>query len=316
MDIENLISWRILSENDLDKSLESPTVLIKGYHTDERDSYFRSKMPTATKIVVLTYDHSLAKLSIQLENFSEEINFSDDDPIVNAEDLVQKLIQYEHNIVIDITCMANEAMFILLKAFYDFSYDRLIVTYVQPIEYSKKRDATLMPNFQLSEGITSITSIPGFLRLSNDMQSSVLVFLGFEGGRFKELCEHLLTEGPVEISPIIPLPSFSAGWHMLGLYFNLDTLKSTEVFSKLRRVTAWDPFYALEVLESSYREHSENYQVIVAPLGTKPHTLACALFAIKHEDVLIMYDHPKVSSHRTSGIGVRRVYSLEGLFFE
>jgi hypothetical protein len=218
-------------------------------------------------------------------------------------------------VLIDITGLSTEALFLVLSSFKEIGYDNLIASYVQPLSYRSERNEILMPNYLLSAECTPISAIPGFVRLSNDLQGLVIVFLGFEGGRFKELREYLMTDGPTEISPVLPLPSYSAGWHMLGLYCNLETLKEFERIHELKRITAWDPFYALNMLEKSYTQFSTSNQIIVAPMGTKPHTLASALFALRHDDVRIMYDHPRTLQHRSIGVGEVRGYILNGLMF-
>ncbi|MNM68686.1 hypothetical protein D3C81_802500 [compost metagenome] len=245
-----------------------------------------------------------------------EENADENDPVTQAELLVEHVITLNKPIIIDMTSMSTEVLFILIKAFHHHNFDDIIIIYVQPQEYKKNNQSNgIMPDFLLSEDYAPVSAIPGFLRLPDEeKEPRLIVFMGFEGGRFKELCEHLLTEGTIEIVPILPMPSFKAGWHMLGIYLNLDTLKSNDIIRHLKRVTAWDPFFALAVLEEQYKNNSDSNQLIVAPIGTKPHTLASVLFAVRHESVRIMYDHPIVHGTRTEGIGAKRGYYLKGVF--
>ncbi|MBU8916018.1 hypothetical protein BGM25_08275 [Bacillus sp. FJAT-29953] len=312
MDFLDTISWRLLCDNELSPYFRESSILILGNSEDERDGVILGKLNENTSIVNINFDVDSSILDIKF-NGSEEYNIEhDNDPVSHADNLVTFLISCNKQIIIDITSFSTETLFILLNAFYENNYDKILVIYVEPIEYKLNRDRTF-PNFHLSEGRLGISSIPGFLRLTDyEKESKLLVFLGFEGGRFQELCEHLLTEGTVDINPILPLPSYMAGWHMQGLYHNLETLKTNEVMSQVKRVTAWDPFLAYKVLEEQYNQFSDDHQLMVAPLGTKPHTLAVVLFAIKYEDVQIMYDHPTKTKHRSSGIGKVRGYMLEG----
>lgn len=314
MSVGELITWRIIAQDKLLDILKTDVVLIRGSQADVRDEHIRMQMPVNSKVITLYYDPDAIKLSISFEGVENPPTVKDDEPVASAAELAKFLNEGGRTVIVDITGLSTEALFLILQSFQEVSFDNVIVTYVQPLEYNVERNEVLLPEYLLSQEHSPITPIPGFMRLSSDLKPLLVVFLGFEGGRFQELREHLLADGNVEITPILPLPSYSAGWHMRGLYLNLDTLKDSEKLQEIKRVTAWDPFHALNVLEKLYRNCSEEYQISVAPLGTKPHVLATALFAIKHEDVRIMYDHPKASLHRSLGIGEVRGYLLRGIF--
>lgn len=302
------------SEADVKQILMEDIVLIRGSNTDERDEIISNSLTESSQIAQLAYDIEQTKLTISLLNFPDVIEAPNhEDPVTASEELACILVKYEMPIVVDITSMSTEMLFLVLRAFKEIQFDNIIAVYVQPIEYSLERNPALIPDYLLSSEHSPICSIPGFMRLSEDVPPMVIVFLGFEGGRFQELREHLLTDGHTEIRPVLPIPSYFAGWHMNSLYQNLDTLKDSERIRELRRVTAWDPFHALNVLEDLYNRSSDQYHVVVAPLGTKPHTLASALFVLKHDDVSIMYDHPKVRNQRSKGVGEIRGYILKGL---
>ncbi len=316
MKANKLISWRVMEEEAI-LPLLTNSVLIKGSHTDERDSYFSSKMSSQNPIFTIEYDISSTCLSVQGKNDSGMPSINDPEPINNAEILVDYLLEtYDKNIIIDITGMDAEVLFILLKTFKNLSYSNIYAVYVQPLKYvSSRNDSNLMSIFNLSEEHSSVSSIPGFLHLYDNRPNRLTaIFLGFEGGRFQELYEHISVGENNRMYPIIPLPSFVAGWHMHVLYQNIYTLQEKGWVRELHRVTAWDPFHALYVLEKIYRDYSDEYQIFIAPFGTTPHILGCALFAILHEDINIMYDHPKVSKKRSEGIGNIRGYNLKNLF--
>ncbi|MDH6671244.1 hypothetical protein M2277_001894 [Paenibacillus sp. LBL] len=315
MNISNVASWRMMSSTEIDGVFTSDIILVKGHHSDDRCVYFENKISINSKKVHVIFDAEKSNINIEYIDFHVKTPKIENEPVLNAEKLAEFLISLEMKLVIDMTSLQTESLFIILKAFHEKKYDNLVILYVQPQEYLKSENQWLIPNFLLSEEHSPVSAIPGFLRLSDEEKHQMLiVFIGFEGGRFQELCEYLLTDGRLDIVPILPMPSFNAGWHMLGIYSNLDTLKSSEAINSLRRVTAWDPFFALAVLEEQYRQFSENNQIIVAPLGTKPHTLATILFAIKYEDVKVMYDHPRLYRRRSTGIGTTRGFMLNGLF--
>lgn len=312
MKLENLISWRLVDEIAIPKIQGDQPVLIKGNLRDERDLYICEKY-SYSKVVTFTYDSDVGLLLAELEGFNIEL-CDTGDPVEYTTKVVQELANFSSTIVLDITGLATEVIFMLIRACKEIQFDNIMAVYVQPEEYKSKRDDILVPDFLLSEARSSISPIPGFMVLPKDLPSILLAFLGFEGGRFQELCEHVLTEGDTEITPVLPLPSYVAGWHIQGLYSNLSTLKDLNKLNSLKRITAWDPFMALNLLEGYYVRYAEDYQITVAPLGTKPHILATALFAVRHDDVIVMYDNPKVPLHRSNGVGIVRGYNLKGLF--
>jgi hypothetical protein len=310
-----LASWRLFQEEDTISLFDTPLILIKGNHNDARCTYFQKKLITGSEIISVVFDNENFELKLHHEGKLNISNLVETDPVMKADLLINEVLQSELSVVLDMTSMSTEVLFILIKAFYDARYDDFTVVYVQPQDYIRNKNDKILPEFLLSKELDPISAIPGFLRLPDeDKQEKVLVFIGFEGGRFQELCEHILSDGKIDVIPILPMPSFKAGWHMLGIYLNLDTLKSNDILSNLKRVTAWDPFFALDVLEEQYLINDDTSQIIVAPLGTKPHTLASVLFAVKHESVRIMYDHPRVHDKRTEGIGPVRGYYLKGIF--
>jgi hypothetical protein len=314
MDLVDLINWRLLSDEVIKNVFKNSLILIKGNQLDERDTFVSKQQLLTPQEVLVTYEPKTLKIKIEFIGFDDapELNF--EDPVQNTRALVDYLIKWNLPIGIDITSLTTASIFMLLRAFSENQFDNIFAFYVQPLDYIVERNVSVLPKYLFSEVLQPISSIPGFIKFPNeDMQSKLIVFLGFEGGRFHELCEHFLSEGFCEITPIIPMPSYSAGWHLKGLFSNLDTLETNEGFSRLKRITAWDPFHALAILEKQYNEYSDTHELIVAPLGTKPHILATALFIINHSDVRIMYDYPSTNTQSSYGIGKLRGYSLKGL---
>lgn len=65
----------------------------------------------------------------------------------------------------------------------------------------------------------------------------------------------------------------------------------------------------------SYEKRNPN--MVVAPIGTKPHAIGAILYAIKNsERVELLYDNPKRSLHRTEGVGKILVCNVTKLFNE
>ena len=62
---------------------------------------------------------------------------------------------------------------------------------------------------------------------------------------------------------------------------------------------------------------NRNPEMIVAPIGTKPHAIGAILYALKHQDkVELLYDNPPRNIHRTDGIGKILSCNVTKLFNE
>jgi hypothetical protein len=65
----------------------------------------------------------------------------------------------------------------------------------------------------------------------------------------------------------------------------------------------------LELLEEMYPGKGDS-PFFVAPIGTKPHAIAAALFAGWHDDVGLLYDHPKPRSGRSTRLGKIHLFEV------
>src|SRR5699024_4044736 len=101
---------------------------------------------------------------------------------------------------------------------------------------------------------------------------------------------------------LLGIPAFKLGWEKLTLannYKQLDVLRSNKNAS-FTFAGANDPFKIYELIEQNY--HAQEYEgkkLCLAPLGTKPATIAVAQFAANFEKTIVLYDFVKKRERRS-----------------
>ena len=65
------------------------------------------------------------------------------------------------------------------------------------------------------------------------------------------------------------------------------------IFKNLRFAPAYDPFETKHTLDEIYYECSNDYNISIAPLGSKPMALGAGFFALEHDDCRIIYPYPQ-----------------------
>lgn len=306
------MSFRILSDTAIRAIVEAGACLIYGAGVDARDGVGPSWLKDEAPRALVKYDASTETLAVHFEEAATVREFGDPDPLGCAIDFAAFVAERHVPVVVDITSLAVQSIFILTMAFSSKPINDIFALYVEPTRYNIQPDAGLIPVFSLSALLNDVKAIPGYLRApQEELPSSLYALMGFEGGRFDRIREYY--QNDESIRPVVPLPSYSAGWHLLSLKGNLGTLLGTKTAHAINRVTASNPFHALAFLQDRYGEMSQFRQMIVAPIGTKPHSLAVAVFAVQHPDVVVVYDHPVSRKDRSLGIGTIHGYDLRGL---
>lgn len=182
---------------------------------------------------------------------------------------------------------------------------RVFVVYAEPISYNVRRFSEEGEYFDLSEKVTGFKPLPGFARILPLKQLYVFVpCLGFEGGR---LAHALSTyrDNAGEVVPIVGVPGYRPEYPFVSYSGNRRPLSDFDVYSQIRYAEAGSVVDAFVLLLQILREAKrEAKDVVVAPIGTKPHTIAALLlFCCDSKSVEIAYDNPIRKKPRTKGIG-------------
>ena len=165
--------------------------------------------------------------------------------------------------------------------------------------------------FDLTEEFIPFKALPGFVRpYDPDLEQLLLVYMGFEGRRFLKVFEEVNPK-PRRTHAVFGIPAYQPGWQYLTLGSNQQALEAS--CAVLHRAEANNPFDAYRIahrVADTYRD----LQLVLAPIGTKPHAVGAAVFAIQNQAAIIAYDFPiKQRVFRTEGTGKSSVYNLTEL---
>ncbi|MFC1999173.1 hypothetical protein ACFLXE_00255 [Chloroflexota bacterium] len=303
---------------DLDPDwVRSLEVVIVGDGTDKRVSFIPARFCSDFKgqAYRLSYEMkteqcTVAKLE-RLDPMSETVEIYSGDITVGLPRALDSIGVRDRNVLVDITGMKHPALFYLFKLLIDnYKPKRLFGGYTEPERYVPHGSTEIEEHFQLFEGYLGICALPGFARLPDDRKNKCLVaFLGFEGARLQYVHGEV-EPGERDAVAVIGFPAFRPGWQNVTIASNQSALQSTRTFLYVRTATAFSPFDAYRVLEELQADRP-NERLIVAPIGTRPHALGCALYAIGHPTAYLLYDFPiEVQQHRTENTGICHVYHL------
>lgn len=301
--------WRLIEEAEMTEEIaQNASYIITGPPNDERD------------FTILKINENATKIVMHFEPTNSEMIITFMDPTIDSikgldpVSLTRKLVQtFEEGslVLIDITSLCVQAIFILLLELHRISIPlNVFASYVIPKTYNLGTRSSRIPDYILSERVDTIKAIPGFAQEYDRDKAMLFVTLGFEGGRFLQIQQYF--ENDRNIRPILPLPSYHAGWHGITLKGNIDIIDDTRSAAVLERFPAIDPFRIVKYLQKWHDDHSAR-SMVVAPIGTKPHALGVALLAVNNKDVVVVYDHPIPKSSRSSDVDKIWCFCLTGL---
>ena len=183
-------------------------------------------------------------------------------------------------------------------------FKKIFIVYTEPEYYNVEEFKTRGVYFDLSEEIEGISPLPGFERIIPDEDKEVFLvpLLGFEGGRFAHILENIPPLGE-NIFPVVGLAGFRPEYPFVTYWGNHRPLINSCAWEHVMFATANSMIDAFTVLDKIVQKHPTG-MFKIAPIGTKPHTLAAILFAICHpNNVELIYDNPIRKKKRTSGVG-------------
>ena len=272
--------------------------------------------------------HCSSNLSINnVDAIFEEISINDNDqmvissnnsivPLSSTDEIGRFFSFYTFRVLyLDVTGMCCRLIAPLMKYAIENNIEIRIV-YSEPKEY-------LLSEFQkeglykdLSESIAGVNPLPGFIRIVPFKDEPPFVtLLGFEGGRFSYLVTNKQPSYD-KILPVVGIPGYKIYYPFEAFWGNRNALKTTKAYERVVYAEAnsiVDSYLTLKKISYDKREPN----MIVAPIGTKPHAIGAILYAIKNPDrVELLYDNPKRSLHRTEGVGHILVCNITKFFSE
>jgi len=184
------------------------------------------------------------------------------------------------NIIIDFSVMVKPYFFLLIKHLTTIRTKRLGFLYTEPEAYES-----------FTRGAMATRDVPGYSGTRTLTKKDALaILLGFEGNRAISVYNEI---NPDLTIPINGFPSYKPEFKDISILKNKELLLDEEIFKNLRFAPANDPFETKNVLHELYLSLSHEYNLSIAPLGSKPMALGSCLFAIEHTDCRVIYPYPQ-----------------------
>lgn len=217
-----------------------------------------------------------------------------------------KVLQYfgvgDKSILMDLSSLDHVLiMFLTKQLLTNITPKALFASYIRPEKYNNKEETE---GFGLSEKVRSIEAVPGFAKRECDNQT-LCAFLGFEGVRIKNVLETVHSIG--RFVPIVAFPSGDPQWYNVTILNNMDMLQSEARDVAIHKCFSEGIFSAVNLLESTI---SQDEKIVLAPLGTRPHSMVCAIFACRRQNARIIYDFVVENENRAVGISNITIYHL------
>ena len=182
--------------------------------------------------------------------------------------------------------------------------------YVEPESYTYNLKPKPGEFFDLSERIRGFSPIPTFASLQTRRaeEMTLIPLLGFEGIRFRHLIE-TIEPSERDITPIIGVPGFELEYPFHSFEGNASVLSNTKSWQRVSFVDAACPF-ALYSHLSAIQNSAGSKLLQIATIGTKPHALGAMIYAMKNQDIELLYDHPIRRPGRTKGMAKCHLYHV------
>lgn len=188
------------------------------------------------------------------------------------------------NITIDMTTFTKQYLLVLLKFIGKQEPASVRLFYAEPEDYAVKWEEPL------TYGLIGIVSVPTFGgHFYTEKKNLLILLLGYEGDRAFAIWESV---NPHKTVILIGRPSFRKSWEGRVEEINKKLISKLPGDS-VDYIPTLDPFEVRKNLDNLIEQYSENFNIVISPLGPKPQVVGCYLSASKHSDVQIVYAIPK-----------------------
>lgn len=222
---------------------------------------------------------------------------------------LKRLLGSARQVMLESTTLGLVETLLLTRAAFEAQVPSIDYLYVEPASYRRETavEAPWTRDFSLSRS-TRFEAVNGFMTLLTDVparSARVVAFLGYEGARLSQACDQLSELSRWQGYAVFGVPGYAPGWEMNAIANNIETLTESR-FDSVRYCGASSVSGALALLEAIRAEgRDDDVQLVIAPLGTKPHGIATALFLVEHarfQRAALIYDHPARSQHRSEAV--------------
>ena len=280
-------------------------LIIAGVPTnEERAAFMLSSWKEKEKAHLQISLEGINEVNIFYFNASlkEYESFNKIDITIGLPNILKRLSIAQKNILLDLSSLDHVLIMVLIKQMIKrITPKSLFATYIRPKRYLPLHKAE---GLLLSDTIRGVKAVPGFVKRENDDQV-LCSFVGFEGNRFKAVLESVNNVN--KIIPIFAFPSGALQWFKTTMWNSMNILESETREFTIRKCLSESIFDAVEILKELL---TQTNNIVLAPLGTRPHSAASAIFATKHHNTRIIYDYAIERPERTEGISYICVYHL------
>lgn len=198
-------------------------------------------------------------------------------------------------LLIESTTLGCPEILYLLRAAQTESVETVSFLYLEPLEYRRTLKGLLAEHrdFDLSEN-SRFRSLLGFMANLNEVSHGQAVFfLGFEKARLGQALEQEESLQQWSKHAVFGVPAFESSWEIDSIANNIQHLASSDY--QIQFVPAAGVSAAYGLLNRLLQDDKTDSPIVVAPLGTKPHTIGASLFLVEHnafDRAILLYDHP------------------------
>lgn len=284
--------------NDVSKvKLQSGSLYIHAHDPEDRSVY------CASQLCLDNVDTVFVEVSRNDDDVMEVVGSAVSYPLNSTKAIASFYEGYGRNVIyMEVTGMSCRLATPLMKYAIENKMT-LYIVYTEPAEYKLSEFRKMGVNKDLSERVEGISPLPGLISLIPDDTPRLFVaMLGFEGGRFSALIQDY---NPVKekITPVVGVPGYRMDYPYVSYWGNHIQMTQTGCWQNVKFAEANSIVDAYMLLKQISWD-SRDQEMVVAPIGTKPHAIGAILYAIKHpRKVELLYDNPIRSIHRTHGIG-------------
>ena len=217
------------------------------------------------------------------------------------------------SLILETTTLRVDEILLSCKAVQQIGVSSISLLYTEPQSYNRFRQSEVLHrrDFDLSTEYERFSGVPGTMLMLNTAFRTKAVFLvGYEEQRLKIAFDQ--TDIKPENSHIVfGVPAFQPGWEMDAFENNIRIIRGEKIANNVLFCGAQNPASVIEAIEEVYRSLGTNEQLVVVPIGTKPHGIGAILFACKYDDVGVIYDHANRKLGRSSLVGTWHLFNVD-----
>ncbi len=288
--------------NVSDIQIEEESFYVYGYSEEERGSLvaqYHLNRISRVNFVCLRLDEDDYDIALDLSGNAYNLrNVNDIFNLINN--------PFKPNVIyLDVTVLPERIIAPIMQYAYVNNMEVRVI-YVEPHAYKVGEFEKVGVYHRSASEINGIAPLPGFIHINsddnNDAPSKLVVFAGFEGGRFAHIYEQYDISGD-NILPIIGVPGYRIEYPFLSLWGNRQVIHSSGAWRNIKYCIANSIVDAYCCLNSIIKTEP-NAMIKLVPIGTKPHTIAALAIALKYSSKIeIIYDNPKYFQRKTCGVG-------------